>query len=68
MNVKTILKNARDAVKESGLSYLEIGLRMGHPRASARQSVSQFLRGNNPSVRRLLRFAKALGVDAKDLL
>jgi transcriptional regulator with XRE-family HTH domain len=68
MNAKTVLKKARKALKKSGLTYQQVGERMGYPPESARQSVGQFLSGTNPSVKMLLRFAKAVGVDARDLL
>lgn len=68
MNTQEIIIRARRLAKESGLSYKKIGLKMGYPPESARQSVSQFLNGTNPSVAMLLRFADAIGVDPKELL
>jgi hypothetical protein len=41
---------------------------MGHPPETARQSAWQFMRTNAPRVSMLKRFAKAMGVDAKDVL
>ncbi len=68
MKATTILQKARLAAVESGLTYQQIGGKMGYPEKSARQSISQFLNGRNPSAAMILRFAEAIGVDAKDLL
>jgi transcriptional regulator with XRE-family HTH domain len=63
-----VLERAKRAVKKSGLTYREIGVRMGYPPESAKSSVGQFLNSTNPTVSMLLRFCKALGIRAKDLL
>jgi len=63
-----ILLKARRLAKKSGLTYKQIGQKMGYPPESARQSVSQFLRGASPSVAMLIKFAKAIGVKPGDLL
>ena len=68
MNTQSVLRKAKQLAKESGLTYQQIGEKMGYPPKSARQSVSQFLHGSNPSVKILKRFAKAIGVEVKDLL
>jgi transcriptional regulator with XRE-family HTH domain len=68
MTIQTILKNAKRAAKKSGLTYQQIGERMNYPKASARQSVNQFLHGANPTLAMLLRFCEAIGVNPKDLL
>ena len=68
MNIKTVLKKAKRLVKKSGLTYQEVGERMGYPKKSARQSVSQFLNGGNPSVAMIMRFAEAIGVKPRELL
>ena len=62
------MKKAKQLAKDSGLSYQAIGERMGYPPESARQSVSNFLNGRNPTLAKLLRFAEAMGVEARDLL
>ena len=58
----------RAIVTKSGLTQQEVGLRMGYPPESARQSISQFLKGTNPTIDVLVRFADAMGIDMKDLL
>lgn len=50
------------------MTHREIGTRMGYPKESARQSVSQFLRSKNPQLFMLMRFAEAVGVEVKELL
>ena len=68
LTAKIVLERARKLVANSGLTYQQIGERMGYPRESARQSVGQFLRGTNPTVSMLIRFAEAMGVEARELL
>jgi len=58
----------RRLVAESGLTHRELGMKMGYPEGSARQSISQFLKGKNPTIRVLTRFAKAMGVKLDSLL
>ena len=66
-NVQSVLDTARGLAQDSGLTYQEIGIRMGYPPESARQSVSQFLNGKNPTLAMILRFAEALGIEPKEL-
>jgi len=68
MPLSPLLVKAKQAAVDSGLTYVEIGQRMGHPPESARQSVEQFFRGKNPSLAMLIRFAAAVGVDPRDLI
>ena len=68
MNAQTVLRKAKRLAKKKGLTYQVIGVKMGYPEKSARKSVSQFLRGANPSLGMLIRYAKALGVKPRDLL
>lgn len=63
-----ILENAKRLARDSGLTYQEIGERMGYPKESARQSAWQFLHGANPSAAKIRRFAKAMGVETSELL
>jgi len=67
MDTKDVLARARQLVKKSGMSYEKIGVRMGYPKASARQSVGQFLKGTNPGIAMVLRFAEAIGVKPEKL-
>jgi transcriptional regulator with XRE-family HTH domain len=63
-----ILAKARRAVARSGLTLQQLGVRMGYPPESARQTVSRFLHSRNPTVAMLRKLAKALGVELGDLL
>lgn len=63
-----MLRKAKKIAKKRHLTYQKIGEAMGYPPDSARQSVNQFLNGSNPTVRMMLKFAEAIGVDPRDLL
>ena len=58
----------RALAKESGLTLHELGLKMGYPADSARKSVWQFLRTDDPRLSMLRRFAKAMGVRLEELV
>lgn len=58
----------REAIKGSGLSRRQIGLKMGFAPTVARQTVSQLLRARNPQIGTIRRLAKALGVRLESLL
>ena len=68
MVIHPLLEKAKQAATDSGLTYQEIGERMGYPTASARQSVWQFLHSTQPSLEMLVKYANAIGVKARDLL
>ena len=70
-------KSADDAVmvrlrarfEQSGLSLHDLGLKMGYPPESARKSAWQFIqKTDGPRLSMLVQFAKAMGVDVKELL
>lgn len=63
-----VMPAVRRYVERSGLTYQEIGERMGYGPASARQAVSQFLRSGDPQISSLRRFAKAMGIRLQTLL
>ena len=55
--------------ENSGKSLDELGLAMGYEGETARKAAWQFLRKtSDPRVSMLQRFAKAMGMDVKDLL
>lgn len=63
------MENARKHFVKSGMSYDELGQKMGYPRASARKSAWQFLQGtNDPRLSMLRKFAKAVGCSVKSLV
>ena len=68
MDQQIILQRAKRLAKESGLTYQQIGAKMGYPPESARQSVSQFLNSTNPGLAMSLRFCDAMDIDLEDLL
>lgn len=67
MDTKTVTDKARRLLKESGLTYKEVGIRMGFPPESAKQNVYCFLQGPNPSFAMVKKFAEALGVEIGEL-
>jgi len=68
MDTGEVMKKARELAVDSGLTCRVIGLRMGYPERSASQSVSQFLRGSNPTLGMLGRFGGAMGVGVEFFL
>jgi transcriptional regulator with XRE-family HTH domain len=63
-----VMVKVHKAVKRSGLSLQDVGLRMGYPEATARKSAWQFLRSKDPRLSMLFRFAQAMGLDVKELI
>jgi transcriptional regulator with XRE-family HTH domain len=45
--------------KDSGMSMQELGKRMGYAETTARQAVSQFLKGDDPRFSMVQKFARA---------
>jgi hypothetical protein len=62
------MARVRDRFEKSGLSLHDLGLKMGYPEDSARKSVWQFLKSADPRISMLQRFARAMGIDVKELL
>ena len=58
----------RKALAASGMTQQELGDKMGYPSESARKSVSQLLRGHDPRVGTVRRFAKAIGIPLAKLV
>ena len=58
----------RALYEKSGLTMNDLGVKMGYDVETARQSVFQFLKSNDPRVSMLRRFAKAMDVPLSDLL
>ena len=65
---QNVMANIRKIVDDSGLTQQIVGEKMGYPPKSARQSVSQFLKGDNPSLAVVVRFANAMGLGLEELL
>jgi transcriptional regulator with XRE-family HTH domain len=68
MSTQNVMVKVRALVEKSGLTQQEVGERMGYAQRSARQSVSQFLKGENPTISVLMRFAEAMEVKVESLL
>ena len=59
----------RARFEKNGLALHDLGLKIGYPEGTARKSAWQFVRQTtDPRVSMLRRFAKAVGVNLKDLL
>jgi ribosome-binding protein aMBF1 (putative translation factor) len=63
-----VMDAIRKALEASGMSRQEVGEKMGHSRSSARQVVSQMLKGHDVRVGTARRFAKALGIPLSRLI
>jgi len=57
-----------ERLREEGWTQQRLGEAMGYPATSARKSVSQFLKGRDPQIGMLRRFAKAAGVPLEKLV
>lgn len=69
MTLDEARERLRDAVGASGMTYQQIGLKMGYSPASARQAVSSLLSPqSNPSLSTLLRLCEVLGVELYEVL
>src|SRR5438045_3589830 len=56
------MAGVRAIFKESGLSLVELGRRMGYPEDTARQSAWQFMKTSDPRMSMVRRFAQAMGI------
>jgi transcriptional regulator with XRE-family HTH domain len=63
-----VMEAIRNALEASGMSRQDVGEKMGHSASSARQAVSQMLKGHDVRVGTVRRFAKALGVPLSRLI
>jgi hypothetical protein len=61
------MEQVRTRFKESDLSLHGLGLKMGYPPETARQSAFQFMKSGDPRISMLRRFADAMGVALADL-
>jgi hypothetical protein len=58
----------RAIIEKHALSMHDLGVKMGYPEQSARKSVWQLLKSADPRISMLRRFAKAMGINVKELL
>ena len=69
MAPEPVMVRARQLFEESQLTLEQLGERMGYESEARRTSAWQFLNKTaDPRLSMLRRFAKAMGVDVKDLL
>jgi hypothetical protein len=52
----------------SGLSLHDLGLKMGYPAETARQSAWQFMKSGDPRISMLRRFAEAAGMQLEEII
>jgi transcriptional regulator with XRE-family HTH domain len=62
------MTKVRDWFAASGLSLHDLGLKMGYPAESARQSAWQFMKSGDPRISMLRRFADAAGMPVEELV
>jgi hypothetical protein len=62
------MSKVRAWFEASGLSLHDLGLKMGYPPETARQSAWQFMKSGDPRVSMLRRFARAAGMGVEELL
>ena len=62
------MEKVRERLEASGMTYQQLGEKMGYAPTSARQAVFQFLKSGDPQVSMLRRFAEAMGISVKSLL
>jgi transcriptional regulator with XRE-family HTH domain len=61
------MDRVRALFKESGLSLVELGRRMGYAEETARQAAWQFMKSHDPRLSMLRKFADAMGVQVEQL-
>jgi len=61
------MAKVRALFKESGLSLVELGRRMGYAEETARQAAWQFMKSQDPRLSMLRKFAKALSISLDEL-
>ena len=62
-----LVRKLWEVKRTHGWTMQQLGERMGYPTASARKSVSQFLKSHDPHIGMLRRFAKGLDIPVIDL-
>jgi transcriptional regulator with XRE-family HTH domain len=68
MNNIDIMEKVRAIAAKSGLTQQQIGMKMGYPKASARQAFWRFLQSESPTWGNVMKFADAMGVDRKEFV
>jgi transcriptional regulator with XRE-family HTH domain len=63
-----VMAKVRALFKQTGLTLHEMGLKMGYPPETARQSVYQLVRVSDPHISVLRKFAEAVGITIEELV
>jgi hypothetical protein len=62
-----VMKRVQDLIEGSGKTLEQLGVEMGYPQDTARQSVWQFMKTKDPRLSMLRRFAAVMGVTLEEL-
>ena len=62
------MKRVQFLFDKSGKTLEQLGLAMGYPQGTARQSAWQFMKTNDPRLSMLRKFAQAVGVSVEELV
>jgi transcriptional regulator with XRE-family HTH domain len=62
------MTRVRDWFEASGMTLHDLGMKMGYPEESARQSAWQFMKSGDPRISMLRRFAVASGLPLEELI
>lgn len=66
---ESVMAKCRERFKDSGLTYEDLGIRMGYAKKSAKKSAWQFLKyTDDPRLSMLTKFADALGEDISNFV
>jgi transcriptional regulator with XRE-family HTH domain len=65
---ESAMDRIRRVFERSGMTMQQLGEEMGYPKESARKSVSQFLKSDDPRVSMVERFARATGKKVSDFV
>jgi transcriptional regulator with XRE-family HTH domain len=63
-----VMAEVRAWFEASGLSLLDLGLKMGYPPETARQSAWQFMKSGDPRISMLRKFAAAAEMPVEELV
>ena len=63
-----IVQKLWERAKSAHMTQQQIGVAMGYPEPTARKSVNQFLKSEDPRISMLRKFAKAVGVPISEIV
>jgi len=62
------MEKVKSLFEKSGKTLEQLGVDMGYPQETARQSAWQFMKTNDPRLSMLRRFAKAMEIPVEELV